>query len=78
MGGGGGGRKHWRNYHWRELPQVLFLSRQNYVCLEKIYFCRDKTFVGTNCGHKEYNFAVTKGLSRQSYFCRDKHVFTLA
>ena len=51
-----------RKYHWRELPQVLFLSRQSYffaaikACLSRQkYVCRDKSFVAT------------------SILCRDKH-----
>ena len=47
-------------YHWGELPQVPFLSRQK--------FCRDKhVFVATKhvCVPRKY-------LSRQAYFCRDK------
>ena len=42
-------------YHWRELPQVSFLSRQTRVCRDKTrllsrqkYACRDKTVVATN------------------------------
>ena len=41
-------------YHWRELPQVSFLSRQNTsfvmtkVCLLRQNLWRDKTFVATN------------------------------
>ena len=47
-------------YHWGELPQVPFLSRQK--------FCRDKhVFVAT-----KHVFVPTKYLSRQAYFCRDK------
>ena len=58
-------------YHWRQLPQVKFLLRQNTsfvptnVCLPRQkklsrqnYVCRDKIF-----------------WLRQAYFCRDKHVF---
>ena len=47
-------------YHWGELPQVPFLSRQK--------FCRDKhVFVAT-----KHVFVPRKYLSRQAYFCRDK------
>ena len=47
-------------YHWRELPQVLLLSRQTRVCRDKI-LCRYK-----------HNFVATKLSSRQAYSCRDK------
>ena len=50
-------------YHWRELPQVLLLSRQNdkYVFVtSKHVFCRDKSML-----------AATK------YFCRDKYLSQL-
>ena len=42
-------------YHWRELPQVSFLSRQN-TCLSR----QNTSFVATKVG-----------LSRQTYFCRN-------
>ena len=33
-----------QTYHWRELPQVSFLSRQNYMCLSRqTRVCLDKT-----------------------------------
>ena len=42
-------------YHWRELPQVAFLSRQKHIfCRDKStlvatkYLSRDKTFVATH------------------------------
>jgi len=51
-------------YHWLEMPQVSFLSRQTRVCHNKTrllsrhkHACRDKRFVAA------------------SMFCRDKHVF---
>ena len=59
-------RTHAPSYHWRELPQVSFLSRQktNTCLLRQKYFCRDKRiFVLRNII-----------LSRQAYFCRDKRV----
>ena len=43
---------------------VLFASRQN------------TSFVATNSDI--HNFVATKVLSRQAYFCRDKHVFVVA
>ena len=47
------------SYHWRELPQVSFLSRQT--------FCRDKHV------RQNMSFISTKiCLSRQTYFCGDK------
>ena len=50
-------------YHWRELPQVSFLSRQKYPCRDKTYFCRDKSFVTTKifCRDK-HNFKEEKGI----------------
>ena len=48
-------------YHWRELPQVSFLSRQEFCCDKHVFvatkdvFCRDKHM-------------------RDAYFCRHKHV----
>ena len=32
-------------YHWRELPQVSFLSRQNFCRDKDVFACRDITFV---------------------------------
>ena len=76
--------------HWRELPQVSFLSWEK--------FCRNKhvfvtpglvpSFVATKvcwswqnlsrqtyfC-HDKIMFIATKVVSRQAYFCHDKHVF---
>ena len=65
-------------YHWRELPQVSFLSRQirrlcrdksmlvlsrqNYVCGDKYLSRQNTCFVATNTH-----------LSRQTRVCRDKH-----
>ena len=49
-------------YHWRELPLVLFLSRQN------------MSFVTTKVCLSWQIFAATKVLS-QAYLCRDKQVF---
>ena len=60
-------------YHWRELPQVPFLSRQTRVSfptntclsrqnmLQQKYACRDKTFVATKL------FVATKRLARQIF-----------
>ena len=76
------GRAMVRKYHWRELPQVSFLSRQKFcrrtrVCRDKTrllsrqkYACRDKTFVVTNISPDKH-----KLFSRQAYFCRDKITF---
>ena len=54
-------------YHWRELPQVSFLSRQTRICrakyLSRQKFCREKhTFV-----------AINTCLSRQTRVCRDNN-----
>ena len=49
-------------YHWSELPQVSFLSKQK--------FCRGKhVFIQKNM------FVAMKVLSRQAYFCRDQRRF---
>ena len=65
-------------YNWRELPQVLFLSRQTRtrVCRDKTrllsrqkYACHDKTFVATKLCLSRQIFVTTK------VFCRDKHTF---
>ena len=50
-------------YHRRDLPLVSFLSRQN------------TSFVVTKVCLSWQIFVATKVLSRQAYFCRDKHVF---
>ena len=83
--------------HWRELPQVSFLSRQIFYhvfCSDKNmlaatkrlsrqnYVCRNKIFVATNtclsrqkfCRDK-IMFVLRKVLSRQEYVCRDKRFF---
>ena len=54
-------------YHWRELPQELFLSRQR--------FCRNKGFVTTNTYLSRQTRVCrdkTRLLSRQKYACRGK------
>ena len=62
-------------YHWRELPQVSFLSRQKFcACLSRQnpFFPRQKHAIILS----RQIFVVTNvSLSRQTYFCRDKHVF---
>ena len=69
-------------YHWRELPQVSFLSRQMF-CRDKQLFvsqmcCRDKhVFVATKhviCRNKSM-LVATKRLWHQTRVCRDKHNF---
>ena len=52
-------------YHWQELPQVSFLSRQTCVLSWQNYACLDETFVVTYICHNnfcrdKYNFVVTK------------------
>ena len=64
-------------YHWRELPQVSFLSRQKFwrdkhmFDATKHVFCHDKSMFFRD----KYIFVATKHfskvLSRQAYFCRD-------
>ena len=49
-------------YHWLELPQVSFLSRQTRLLSRQKYACRDKTFVATKdvfC-HDKHVFVATK------------------
>ena len=52
-------------YHWRELPQVTFLSRQK-VC------CNKHTFVATKLCLLRQISVMTKVLSPQTCVCRDK------
>ena len=73
--------------HWPELPQVLFLSRQNTSCrttnkheINTTNIFRDKHFVAPFfilffifCRDK-HNFVATNVLPRQAYFCRDKRL----
>ena len=61
-------------YHWRELPQVLFLSRQTRVCRgEKNVFCCDKDMLVTTTLLSRQNYVATSILlSRQTRVCRDK------
>ena len=70
-------------YHWRELPQASFWSRQAYFCRDKhtfvatkAVFCRDKhVFVTTKhvfCCDKSMLVATKVCLSRQKYVYRDK------
>ena len=60
-------------YHWRDLPQVSFLSRQKVMLLQQKYACRDKTFVAkTICLSRQIFFHDNIILSRQAYFCRGK------
>ena len=65
-------------YHWRKLPQVVFLSRQicTRVCRDKTrllsrqnYAYCDKTFVATKLWLSRQNISRDK---RQT-ICRDKH-----
>ena len=67
---------HW--YHWQELPQVSFLSRQK--------FCCDKSFVTTKICLPQQNFCPDKimfchdkiFLSWQTQkLCHDKHTFVV-
>ena len=73
-------------YHWRELPQVSFLSQQTHVCHDITHFlsqqkyaCHNKTFVSTKlCLSRQNVFVAIKVLSpqiflsQQAYFCRNK------
>ena len=61
------------DYHWRELPQVSFLSRQN--------LCRDKTRLLSRQNYACHLFVAVTVLTRQKVslsrqkFCRDKIMF---
>ena len=62
-------------YHWWELPQVSFLSRQKYAC-------RDKTFAATKiCSSRQNIFVATKLLSRQIFvatkLCLSRQMFVI-
>ena len=63
-------------YHWRELPHIPFLSRQNTSFVAKNNICRDNhNFVATSL----HVFCRDKilVLSGQEYFSRDKrHVLS--
>ena len=62
------------DYHWRELPQVSFLSRQK-LCLDKYVFCRDKSVLATTKVCRDKNILVATSIlwSRQTRICRDKN-----
>ena len=71
------------NYHWRDLLQVLFLSRRRFRVFfaTKQVFCRD-AFVATNIFIETKKnwltfFATNTFLSQQAYFCCDKDRFYL-
>ena len=50
---------------------VISRSCHNY------HFCQDKSFIVTNICHDKCVFVMTKVLSQQAYFCRDKrHVLS--
>ena len=59
------------HYHWQELPQVSFSSRQKFCRNKHVFiapkhvFCRDKSML-----------VATKLLSRQTYFCHNSFVLT--
>ena len=66
-------------YHWRELPQVSFLSRQTRVCWDKTrllsrqnYACRDKTFVATKLCLSQQNIVVATTVFVATKVCRYK------
>ena len=63
--------------HWRELPQVWFLSRQKFCC-NKHVFCRDKKYVfccdkTRVCRNKTFLLSRQNTCLSQQNFCRDKH-----
>ena len=62
-------------YHWRELPQVSFLSQQKF-CRDKHMFVATKntSFVATKACLLRKTFVITNTCSSKilSYFCHDK------
>ena len=68
--------------HWRELPQVSFLSRQKF-CHDKHIFCQNSCLSWQTCVCCDKTHllswrkcvVMTKLLWRQTYFCGDKHNF---
>ena len=59
-------------YHWRELPQLSFLSRQKF-CRDKHVLSRQKYFVATKIFRRDKGFVATSILlPRQTRDCRDK------
>ena len=75
-------------YHWRELPQVSFWSRQKFCRYKHCFvatkdvFCRDKSMLSATkrlsnrcvCRDKTCRDKHTFA-ARKHVFCRDKHVF---
>ena len=63
------------SYHWRELLQVSFLSRQTRVCREK------PSFVATKVCLPRRNLCRDKimfvAFATKDVFCSDKHVFVV-
>ena len=51
---------------WCVCVCVISRSCHNY------HFCQDKSFIATNICHDKCVFVMTKVLSQQAYFCRDK------
>ena len=80
-------------YHWRELPQVSFLSWQNFCHNKHVFFWRDKhMFVVTKhvfCHnksmlvvtkifcHDKHNFVATNIILSWQKFCHDKHTLAM-
>ena len=59
-------------YHWQELPQVSFLSRQKF-CLNKHGF----VIANTCLFQQNMSFVATKVCLLRQNFCRDKIVFVV-
>ena len=70
-------------YHWWELPQVLFLSRQKFChnkhkdvfIMTKHIFCHDKSMLVTTKLLSRHIFVATNMCLSQQRFCLDKHTF---
>ena len=67
-------------YHWQELPQVSFLSRQTRVCCNKFFvltsiYLLQQIFVVTIFLLQQKYFFMTNIKISQQNFCHDKHTF---
>ena len=67
------------SYHWRELPQVSFLSPQTRVYRDNTVFCRDKIFLSRQNFRRDKYLRVCRDkhtfVAPQAYVCRDEHTF---
>ena len=61
-------------YHWRELPQAEFLSRQKFCC-DKHVFCHDKSMLAATKLLSWQNCLSWQKFCCNTNICHDKHVF---